>query len=176
MIAARRWPFPWPVPVHSFLAKRNQKRAWARNQDLTVNAVAAEWNEQHYALYARYISARHRDGDMYPPTPRQYREFLTSEWANTIFLEFRRSDRLLALAVTDILANGLSAVYTFYDPLETYRSLGTFAILWQINEAKRRQLPYLFLGYWVRQAERMRYKTQFRPLELLIEGEWLLAR
>ena len=164
------------VPVHSFLAKRNQKRAWARNQDLTVNAVAAEWNEQHYALYARYISARHRDGDMYPPTPRQYREFLTSEWANTIFLEFRRGDRLLALAVTDLLANGLSAVYTFYDPLETYRSLGTFAILWQINEAKRRQLPYLFLGYWVRQAERMRYKTQFRPLELLIEGEWLLAR
>jgi len=164
------------VPVDTFIAKRNQKRAWLRNQDLTVKAVSAEWNEQHYALYARYIAARHRDGDMYPPTPRQYREFLTSDWANTIFYEFRRGDRLFALAVTDILASGLSAVYTFYDPSETYRSLGTFAILWQIHEAKRRQLPFLYLGYWVKQAERMRYKSQFRPLELLVEGEWLLAR
>jgi arginine-tRNA-protein transferase len=164
------------VPVQTFQPKRNQQRAWLRNQDLSVHCVAAEWNDEHYALYARYIAARHRDGDMYPPTPRQYREFLTCEWANTIFVEFRRGERLFALAVTDELSHGLSAVYTFYDPLETYRSLGTFAILWQIKEAQRRNLPYLYLGYWVRQAERMRYKTQFRPLELLIEGEWLLAR
>ena len=82
----------------------------------------------------------------------------------------------MALAVTDVLETGLSAVYTFYDPNEQYRSLGTFAILWQIAETRRRELPFLYLGYWVRQAERMRYKTQFRPLELLIEGEWLLAR
>lgn len=164
------------VPVATFTTKRSQKRTWIRNQDLSVHCVEPEWNEQHYALYARYIAARHRDGDMYPPTPRQYREFLTSEWSDTVFVEFRRGDRLMALAVTDVLKNGLSAVYTFYDPNETYRGLGTFAILWQIAETQRRGLPFLYLGYWVRQAERMRYKTQFRPLELLIEGEWLLAR
>ena len=164
------------VPVASFKAKRSQKRTWTRNKDLSVHCVEPQRNEKQYEIYARYIAARHRDGDMYPPTPRQYREFLTSEWSDTVFVEFRRGDRLLALAVTDVLKNGLSAVYTFYDPNETYRSLGTFAILWQIAETQRRGLPFLYLGYWVRQAERMRYKTQFRPLELLIEGEWLLAR
>ncbi|MEL0027612.1 MAG: arginyltransferase [Perlucidibaca sp.] len=164
------------VPVGLFTPKRNQKRCWKSNHDIEVSQVAPEWNEEHYALYARYIGERHRDGDMYPPTPRQYREFLTSDWASTVFVEFRAAGRLLALAVTDELQDGLSAVYTFYDTRESWRSLGTYAILWQIAETRRRGLPYLFLGYWVRHAERMRYKTQFRPLELLIEGEWLLAR
>ncbi len=164
------------VPVALFTPKRNQKRCWKGNRDLQIRVLPPEWNEEHYALYARYISERHRSGDMYPPTPRQYREFLTSDWSSTVFVEFRSGDRLLALAVTDELADGLSAVYTFYDPRETWRSLGTYAILWQIAECRRRGLPYLFLGYWVRHAERMSYKTQFRPLELLIEGEWLLAR
>lgn len=164
------------VPVALFTPKRSQKRCWKTNRDIEVRLLPAEWNEEHYALYARYISERHRNGDMYPPTPRQYREFLTSDWASTTFVEFRAGERLLALAVTDALNDGLSAVYTFYDPRETWRSLGTYAILWQIAECRRRGLPYLFLGYWVRHAERMRYKTQFRPLELLIEGEWLLAR
>ncbi len=164
------------VPVAMFMPKRSQKRCWKANEDVQVRLLPPEWNEEHYALYALYISERHHQGDMYPPTPRQYREFLTSDWSSTVFVEFRAGDRLLALAVTDSLNDGLSAVYTFYDPRETWRSLGTFAILWQIAECRRRGLPYLFLGYWVRHAERMRYKTQFRPLELLIEGEWLLAR
>lgn len=164
------------VPVATFRRKRSQERCWRHNQDLVVTLRPAEWDEEHYALYARYIAARHRDGDMYPPTPRQYREFLTSEWSDTRFVEFRHGDRLVALAVTDMLESGWSAVYTFYDPDETWRSLGTYAILWQIQACLDAGLPHLYLGYWVRHARRMRYKTQFRPLELLIEGEWLLAR
>lgn len=164
------------VPVADFRPKRTQSRCLRRNADLDVRLVPAQWQDEHYALYARYIATRHRDGDMFPPTPRQYREFLTSDWANTWFVEFRHAGRLLAVAVTDVLNHGWSAVYTFYEPHEEARSLGTFAILWQIAACRERNLPYLFLGYWVRQAERMRYKTGFRPLELLIEGEWLLAR
>jgi len=164
------------IPVADFQPKRTQSRCWKRNSDLEVRVLPARWEEAHYALYARYITARHSSGDMYPPTPRQYREFLTSEWADTCFVEFRHHGRLLALAVTDVLATGWSAVYTFYDPDDTTRSLGTYAILWQIEACKARGLPFLYLGYWVRHAERMRYKTRFRPLELLIDGEWLLAR
>lgn len=164
------------IPVALFTPRRSQRRCWQHNQDISIRQVPAEWHEEHYALYARYISARHRDGDMFPPTPRQYREFLTCDWAETVFMEFRAGERLLAVAVTDVIDDGLSAVYTFYDPDENPRSLGTFAILSQVEECRRRGLPFLFLGYWVRHADRMRYKTQFRPLELLVEGEWLLAR
>ncbi|MFX6442903.1 arginyltransferase, partial [Acinetobacter baumannii] len=88
--------------------------------------------------------------------------FLTCDWAETVFMEFRAGERLLAVAVTDVIDDGLSAVYTFYDPDENPRSLGTFAILSQVEECRRRGLPFLFLGYWVRHADRMRYKTQFR--------------
>lgn len=164
------------IPVGLFRPRRSQQRSMRANRDVDVRILPAEWSQEHYELYARYISERHSDGDMYPPTPRQYREFLTCDWSDTVFIEFRAGDKLLAIAVTDILADGLSAVYTFYDPHESARSLGTFAIMRQLEECRLRNLPYLFLGYWVRQADRMRYKTQFRPLELLIEGEWLLAR
>lgn len=164
------------VPVDQFRPTRSQRRTLTANADLTVTACTGEWSEEHYALYASYISARHADGDMYPPTPRQYREFLISDWSDTEFLEFRAGDRLLAVAVTDVLQDGLSAVYTFYDPNERWRGLGTLAILRQIESCRNRGLPYLYLGYWVRQAPRMHYKTRYRPLELLIEGEWLLAR
>ncbi|MEO6698083.1 MAG: arginyltransferase [Paraperlucidibaca sp.] len=164
------------IPVAQFRPRREQRRCWQRNQDLTVTPVPVAWSEEHYALYARYISTRHRDGDMFPPSPRQYREFLTSEWSDTSLVEFRLDGQLLAIAVTDTLAEGLSAVYTFYDPEIRARSLGSFAILWQIEACRAKGLSSLYLGYWVRHAQRMRYKTQFRPLELLIENEWLLAR
>ena len=164
------------IPVADFHPRREQRRCWQRNQDMTVTPVPVQWSEEHYTLYARYISARHREGDMYPPSPRQYREFLTSDWSDTELVEFRLDGQLLIVAVTDSLENGLSAVYTFYDPEINTRSLGTFAILWQVEACRAKGLRSLYLGYWVRQAQRMRYKTKFRPLELLIENEWLLAR
>jgi arginyl-tRNA--protein-N-Asp/Glu arginylyltransferase len=134
------------------------------------------FREEHYALYERYINARHADGDMYPPSVEQYASFLTSDWSKTSFIEFRLHEKLLAVAVCDELEGGLSAVYTFYDPDYEKRSLGTYAVLWQIEESRRRQLPSLYLGYWIRDCQKMSYKIAFRPIELLINGEWLVAR
>lgn len=164
------------VPVAAFKPSRSQRRCWTRNTDLSLRPVPAEWDEAHYALYARYISARHADGDMYPPSPRQYREFLLSEWSNSQLLEIRDGERLLAVAVTDVLDEALSAVYTFYDPDEADRGLGTYAILSQLHWAHQQGFRFLYLGYWVKQSDRMRYKSRFRPLELLVQGEWLQAR
>jgi len=137
----------------------------------------SDFREEHYALYAEYINSRHSDGDMYPPSVDQYSSFLTAEWGETLFLEFRNAEkRLLAVAVCDRLDNGLSAVYTFYDPSESRRSLGAFAILWQIEETRRMQLPSLYLGYWIKNCQKMSYKIAYRPIELLINNEWLAAR
>ncbi len=113
---------------------------------------------------------------MYPPSVEQYASFLTSDWSETRFIEFRLEGRLLAVAVCDELEQGLSAVYTFYDPDDEKRSLGTFAVLWQIEESRRLGLPSLYLGYWIRECQKMNYKIGFRPIELLINGEWLVAR
>lgn len=164
------------VPVQQFCASRSQRRILKQNQDLTTTVVAAEWHDEHYELYRHYIESRHADGDMYPPSPRQYREFLLSDWADSVIMEIRHHDRLVAAAVMDVLADGYSAVYTFYNTQMPERSLGTFAILQQIAWLQSQRLPYLYLGYWVKDAKRMSYKKSFRPLELLIDGEWLLAR
>ncbi|MDQ8036723.1 MAG: arginyltransferase [Pedobacter sp.] len=164
------------IPVERFQMNRQQIRVWKRNQDVTVRELTPEYREEHYQLYERYINERHDDGDMYPPSTDQYGSFLTSEWSDTRFYEFRAGEKLLAIAVCDMLDNGLSAVYTFFDPDEAKRSLGTFAILWQIEEARRLGLPSLYLGYWIKNCQKMNYKIAFRPIELLINNEWLAAR
>lgn len=167
---------PVRIRVSAFIANRQQSRIWKRNQDLQVIPVKAAFNKEHYRLYESYINARHSDGDMYPPSQAQYTHFLTSTWSNTVFYEMRLNGELKAVAVCDVLENGLSAVYTFYDPEESKRSLGTFAILWQLEECKRLSLPSLYLGYWIKNCQKMKYKVGFRPIELLINNEWLTAR
>ena len=164
---------PARVPVQAFAPNRNQKRILARNRDLEVGLVEHVHADEHYDLYARYITARHRDGDMYPPDREQYRSFLTREWGTTSLVEFRAAGRLLAVAVMDRLDNGLSAIYTFFDPQELARSLGTFVILWQVALARELDLPALYLGYWIRNCRKMNYKTRFRPVELLANGHWV---
>jgi arginyl-tRNA--protein-N-Asp/Glu arginylyltransferase len=167
---------PVRIPVKRFIPNRQQMRVWRRNQDIDVVACAPDFREEHYALYAEYINNRHSDGDMYPPSVDQYSSFLTAEWGDTVFYEFRHQGRLLGVAVCDRLDNGLSAVYTFYDPAESRRSLGTFAILWQIEETRRQHLYGLYLGYWIKNCQKMNYKIAYRPIELLINNEWLAAR
>lgn len=164
------------IPVDRFAPNRQQQRIWKRNRDVTVRALAPEFRDEHYALYERYINERHSDGDMYPPSVEQYGSFLTSEWADTCFYEFRAGAKLVAVAVCDMLEDGLSAVYTFFDPDEARRSLGTYAILWEILESRRLGLSSLYLGYWIKNCQKMSYKIAFRPIELLINNEWLTAR
>jgi len=109
---------------------------------------------------------------MQDSSPAEYADFLMADWCDTHFVEIRREQQLLAVAVTDQLEDGLSAVYTFFAPEEAARSLGTFAILTQIQLARQWDLPHLYLGYWVRDCRKMSYKADFRPLQLFSEGEW----
>lgn len=164
---------PARVPVAYFRQNRSQRRIMARNEDLDATLVSDIQTEEHFALYSRYIDARHRDGDMYPPDREQYSSFLTREWGSTSYVEFRVKEQLLAVAVLDRLENGLSAIYTFFDPAQTQRSLGSFVILWQIERARDLGLPAVYLGYWIRGCRKMNYKTRFRPIELLANGHWV---
>lgn len=163
---------PARIPVDQFTPTRQQRKILNRNADLNVQAVTPCFTEEYYDLYLRYIETRHADGDMYPPSREQFGTFLVSELAFSRFIEFRLDRQLLAIAVTDVLPNGLSAVYTFFDPACEQRSLGRFAILWQISEAARQGLHALYLGYWIKNCRKMSYKTQYRPIELLVNQRW----
>lgn len=161
------------IPVSLFRPNRNQRRCWQKNQDLSLHLVTDIKTQEHYKLYSRYIEVRHQNGDMFPPSEEQYNAFLTSEWNLTHYIEFRHQQRLIGVAVCDHLNDGLSAVYTFYDPDEEHRSLGKFAILAQIEKARSLGLDYVYLGYWIKECEKMNYKIQYRPAELLINRRWM---
>ncbi len=163
---------PARVAVSAFQPTKQQKRTWRRNEDLTVQSSDQIKSDEHYALYESYITHVHFDGDMFPPSRDQYQSFLTAEWDSTVFYEFRFDGKLVGVAVTDQIANGLSAVYTFYDPCLNKRSLGVFAVLWQIEKAKSLNLPYVYLGYWIKDCQKMNYKINYRPIELLINNNW----
>lgn len=163
------------VLVRSFEPGRRYNRVLKRNRDLDITPVASIDADEYYFLYQHYITVRHADGDMYPATREQYSSFLLNQCEGTRYYAMRHGERLLGVMVVDHLDNGLSAVYTFYDPLEERRSLGSFAILWQINEARRLRLAYLYLGYWIRDSRKMRYKTEYRPMEMLVKQRWVLV-
>jgi arginine-tRNA-protein transferase len=161
------------IPAVQFKPNRSQRRCWKRNQDLNLRFVDSIRTDEHYALYADYITTRHRDGDMYPPSRAQYEAFLSSEWGLTRYLEFRLGQRLLGVAVCDQLEDGLSAVYSFFDGNQPSRSLGVYAILAQIDQVRGMGQGYVYLGYWIKQCQKMQYKTSYRPMELLINRRWM---
>ncbi len=161
------------IPSADFTPSRQQKRIIKRNADLQVSARPPRVTDENYQLYARYIESRHADGDMYPPSREQFSSFLVSDWSFSLFYEFRLEGELLAIAVTDHMSNGLSAVYTFFHPDHPRRSLGRFAILWQIEEARRTGMEAVYLGYWIKNCRKMSYKTEYRPLEMLVNQRWV---
>lgn len=163
---------PVRLRVDEFRPDRSQRRVIKKNNDLTCRMVRATFTERYYDLYARYISERHADGDMYPPSREQFTSFLVEGATDSWFVEMLDGDRLVGLAAADKLDEGLSAIYTVFDPAYEHRSLGTFAVLWQIEEARRLELPYLYLGYWIAECRKMNYKTRFRPIEALRDGYW----
>lgn len=160
------------IPVNDFKPNRSQRRCWKKNQDLTITAVNAEFKQEHFDLYGLYQASQHPGGGMDNSTEKQYREFLTSDWSDTVFYEFRKEQQLVAVAVVDMLVNAFSAVYTFYDPAEKRRSPGTYAILWEIEQARRAGMQWLYLGYWIENCQKMNYKVQFRPIQFLRDGIW----
>lgn len=164
---------PARIPVARFRPCRKQNRVLKRNLDIKVSRCDPGFTEERYQLYARYISERHADGDMFPPSRGQFSTFLVSNLPYAFFYEMRVEDRLIGIAVTDVLPNGMSAVYTFYDPSEEKRSLGVFGILWQIAESRRLGLDAVYLGYWIKGCRKMSYKTEYRPIELFVNQRWV---
>jgi leucyl-tRNA---protein transferase len=164
---------PARVPVEQFSRKRSQQKIWNRNRDLQVVEVNSIDTDEHYQLFEGYICQRHRDGDMYPPSREQYRSFLCEGIGHSRYYCFYEQQQLLAVAVTDRLENALSAIYTFFDPAQQQRSLGVYAILWQIEQARTLGFSHLYLGYWIKDCRKMSYKTDYRPLELFINRQWL---
>ncbi|MFK7957490.1 MAG: arginyltransferase [Lysobacterales bacterium] len=160
------------IPVPEFTPNRGQRRILAANEDLTVSQSPARFSLEVFDLYRRYLSARHPSGGMDNPSREDFENFLLSQWSRTFFMEMRLEDQLLAVAVTDRMSSGLSAVYTFFDPEFSRRSLGTFSILAQLRLARELRAHYLFLGYWIEGHQKMDYKTRFQPMEVFREGRW----
>lgn len=160
------------VPVQAFRPSRSQRRALSRNTDIQARIVPPGRTDERLALYQRYLQTRHPDGGMQAHGAAEFDQFLLGRWADSRFLELRIDDTLVALAVTDLAEDGLSAVYTCYDPAHAARGLGTLAICHQIAWARREGRRHLYLGYWIDGHGKMDYKRTFRPLEAFDGRRW----
>ena len=142
------------------------------NRSCETRLVKPEYQDSHFELYRRYINARHGDGNMANPEPEDYRQFLYSNWCDTLFFEINENGRLLAVAVCDRVDNGLSAVYSYFEPDLPARSLGIYCVLEMIRHARTAGFDYLYLGYLIRDSQKMKYKQAFHPLEVFNDNAW----
>ncbi|MDH4456052.1 MAG: arginyltransferase, partial [Candidatus Methylopumilus sp.] len=162
---------PVRLPVDDFQASRSQKRAYKQHQHLAASVSTLSFDEAHFALYQAYQIARH-EGNAQEETAEQYRNFLVQSNVDSLFISFTLDGVLKIVSVVDIVEDGVSAVYTFYDSADTKASFGTYSIMWLIDWCKHLKLPYLYLGYWIKNSRKMAYKEKFGPQEALIDGEW----
>ncbi len=165
---------PVRIPIETYRANRVQRRVRKKHGNLNVRILDLNYEPEHYALYLRYQSGRHSGGGMDQDSREQYRHFLLQTNVNTRMIEFREGNTLRMVSIIDELYDGLSSVYTFFDVDVVGASYGTYNILWQIARCAELGLPYLYLGYWIAQSRKMTYKTNYRPIEGLIDGRWEL--
>lgn len=163
---------PVRVRVADFCANRTQRRTWRNHRQLSVQLLHLAYREEHYQLYRRYQQSRHAGGGMDEDSREQYRNFILKSNVASFLAEFRAPDgNLKMISLIDELDDGLSSVYTFYEP-DDPASYGTYNVLWQLSLCREMHLPYLYLGYWIEASRKMAYKTNFQPMEGLIGGEW----
>ena len=164
------------VPIRllasKFIASRSQKRAAKYLEKLTVKILPLKFNEEHYELYVHYQNKRHLDTGKSEDEIGDYNDFLIKSNVESKIVEFRLGNKLKIVTIVDIVDDGLSAVYTFYDCSNRKLSLGTISIMWLLNYCKKQNLSFLYLGYWINESKKMKYKTNFKPYELMVDGAW----
>ncbi|MDK2123679.1 arginyltransferase [Parachitinimonas caeni] len=163
---------PVRLPVRDFTPSRTQRRIWRRQEGLSVTLEPLRFDEAHYEMYRRYQESRHAGGGMDEDSREQYENFILKSNVDSFLAVFHDNGQLRMVSLIDRLTDGLSSVYTFFDPDYPQASYGVYNVLWQINHAKALGLSHLYLGYWIEACRKMSYKTQYRPIEVLTEQGW----
>jgi len=163
---------PVRLPVAEFQPNRSQRRAAKHHAKLRARELPLLYYDEHYTLYCRYQQARHPGGGMDEDSHDQYAQFLLQSRVDTRLIEFSEDGIVRMVSLIDVLDDGLSSVYTFYDPDIPNASFGTYNILWQVAQCHALGLPYLYLGYWIAESRKMAYKSAFQPIEGLLDNHW----
>ena len=156
---------PVRLPVDDFSPSRGLQRIARRNAGITARATPARALNEHFTLFHRYVLSRHGDGGMAGMTFEDYVAMVQDTPVPSEVVDYRDGEALYGVCLTDVLDDGLSLVYSFFDPTRSGDSPGKYIILWHIEEARRRGLPYVYLGYWIENSRKMAYKARFQPLE-----------